>query len=1469
MKFYPSLMGMLCALLCIIVLPAFTQFQNTYLHGFDHDNYSVAYRHDTLGAVYAGSMNVGGNWQIHLQDMDMNGVILNERLIGGANEDRALHINAAINGNGYVVCGQTKESGFDVGYVILVDNNLNVTNQRKLSLGIPNTHSTILNVIATTDNPCNNDPVNGYVLCGFVASGYGSTNAKQSFIMKLDANLNLLWQKFFNSPQGSNPNDWDMASHVVQVCAELGYFVGGSGTSADGDQAILAACVNYNGVLMWKKLYENTGGSGNSCVGADAAHDDAGGRECIYQLVNHSNNRNMGFVKMDDGTGAFDLSESYEMTVPGGDYYAYSFEALCASTTFNIAGYGLNQTETTGSTTYSGTFAHVFTFDIIQDTITGAVKYPTQSTNYTPSSLIIDTYSTFSHPRIYYPKMMDRRGVPFSGELFFATYENAGSLDELHLLNTSGTFQSTCHYKLNTVVSSPYIPIVSPVDTIVQTISLIALALPSQSINATVQGCIPPCPVNADFSTVDLGSCCFKFQDTTPDGANSCNNFVITDLSSNIIYSNVSDTISFCFNAFPPGQYIICHQDCYFIPGAVGCDHIVCDTIEVVCQPCVPSPADFSFVISGCSVTFTDLTPEGNPDACEKWVFGSAGQAFTTDAATFTFPGSGTYTVCHYDCCRDPFTGQTYFTQVCKTITVNCSPPCCAPIDFTVTGALCCRTFTPVLPANCNANLTYLWSFGNNQTSTQFSPTVCYTGSGAYYVCLRTYCNGVLMNKICKQIRVRCAIIINPNPWGWNPVISSKTSGLSAIFTDSSDPDPSLVLAAREWNFGDGFTSTEVSPEHYYQTGGHYDVTLQLSYENPATGELQTKSVTESIAVNFNPPCNCAPAFPEAISSGELVCNSENSIQLKIRDENHLANMTYEWYKLPCCCGNCTESFGADELGTIVGTGQNVWIHNITSDDAYVCKCTCKTTGTYTFTNVLYVDFDHHPVSIQSSGPIVCSGTIASLTASDSLATSYSWFPSLETTANIQPIVSSSVLMDVMTISATGCPSYAAVQLNTTNCLVNDEKLNATLRNASSFPYCSWISANLSSATASSNASSTAPSGAGQDVWYRFVALSNGARIQANSSLNDLVLELQTGAGSLVGLENATGIGGSEILVANSLVAGTTYYVLVRNFNSNNVGAFNLCIQNYLPSDPDNGTSFNSLCGFFKCDWNGAQIYSVSFNDGVNTYITSSSSTYIPFSSLGGLQYGTSYNVVITSTFIQNNGAGINPVTTVVTSPTYQIAIQASVPVALRAIDRCPNTKPVTSFIAAERWVCGVISWDWEFEEVDQNNNPISLDGPQIVSSGSSSRLIRVSSIPGVAPGKRFKVRIRPVFSNGVGAFGSPQFLCVTGAANFDQSDLNRKAWLVEYVSEEKSSLTAYPNPTDGNILNVLVKDCRSNLTELRILDGLGKLVYHQVYALDGVLNTNIIFDKPLSAGVYFIESWTNDHLMVERFIVQ
>ncbi|MFN6379630.1 MAG: MopE-related protein [Flavobacteriales bacterium] len=438
---------------------------------------------------------------------------------------------------------------------------------------------------------------------------------------------------------------------------------------------------------------------------------------------------------------------------------------------------------------------------------------------------------------------------------------------------------------------------------------------------------------------------------------------------------------------------------------------------------------------------------------------------------------------------------------------------------------------------------------------------------------------------------------------------------------------------------------------------------------------------------------------------------------------------------------------------------------------------------------------------------------------------------------------------------------------------VNDNRASATLRISAGFPACSNVTGNLLTATNSPEAISSEPIGAGQDIWYRFVAGSNGARIQATSAVNDLVLELQTSAGALVDTENATGVGGAEILVVNNLVAGQTYFLAVRNFNTAAAGTFTVCMQNLDMSDPDNGTTFSSLCGAFKCDWNGASNYTVTFDDGVNQYVGSNgANSNIPFSTMPALKYNTTYDVTITSTWVLNNGAGGSPTTVVVTSPAYEVTILQHAPVSLRAADRCPTARALNALIGTDIWICGTGAWQWEFVEVNPSNpSEVISPSPIEITTSNTSRFIRVSQIPGVQPGDRYRVRVRPVIAGVPGAYAPfHQELCVAGGLNMEISEepaANVRERME--ISEISSDLLVYPNPNRGEMFTLQVGGLVSEQVYVRVLDMMGKEVYSAGYGVDGILNATIQMDRTLSAGVYMIELTDGSNRMVERMIVE
>jgi PKD repeat protein len=84
--------------------------------------------------------------------------------------------------------------------------------------------------------------------------------------------------------------------------------------------------------------------------------------------------------------------------------------------------------------------------------------------------------------------------------------------------------------------------------------------------------------------------------------------------------------------------------------------------------------------------------------------------------------------------------------------------------------------------------------------------------------------------------------------------IRYTTLALTANFTDAST-DVDGTIASREWNFGDGTTSTEANPVHTYLVAGTYTVTLTVTDNENATNSA-TSRVTVPAPPNAAPTAN-------------------------------------------------------------------------------------------------------------------------------------------------------------------------------------------------------------------------------------------------------------------------------------------------------------------------------------------------------------------------------------------------------------------------------------------------------------------------------------------------------------------------------------------------------------------------------------------------------------------------------------
>ena len=122
--------------------------------------------------------------------------------------------------------------------------------------------------------------------------------------------------------------------------------------------------------------------------------------------------------------------------------------------------------------------------------------------------------------------------------------------------------------------------------------------------------------------------------------------------------------------------------------------------------------------------------------------------------------------------------------------------------------------------------LSYLWDFGDGNTSTEANPTHTYAAEGIYDISLT-----VLTADSCEA---HTAIHICIGGGG-----TTNPPDCQAFFFFEQDPDDLMTFnflnfsfgnnLSYTWDFGDGNTSDEENPTHTYAEDGAYDVTLTVS----------------------------------------------------------------------------------------------------------------------------------------------------------------------------------------------------------------------------------------------------------------------------------------------------------------------------------------------------------------------------------------------------------------------------------------------------------------------------------------------------------------------------------------------------------------------------------------------------------------------------------------------------------------
>jgi len=139
---------------------------------------------------------------------------------------------------------------------------------------------------------------------------------------------------------------------------------------------------------------------------------------------------------------------------------------------------------------------------------------------------------------------------------------------------------------------------------------------------------------------------------------------------------------------------------------------------------------------------------------------------------------------------------------------------------------------------NTSTNATsYMWDFGDTNTSTDESPIHVYDTPDTYTVTLEVTSDNGLSTTLTKDVDIQAPTTAD---FTW---MEDDDDYKTIHFMDASEGAVELL-----WEFGDGYQFTGMNPEHTYMDDGIYTVTLTST---SITGLQDSKSIEVTVALGF------------------------------------------------------------------------------------------------------------------------------------------------------------------------------------------------------------------------------------------------------------------------------------------------------------------------------------------------------------------------------------------------------------------------------------------------------------------------------------------------------------------------------------------------------------------------------------------------------------------------------------------
>lgn len=302
------------------------------------------------------------------------------------------------------------------------------------------------------------------------------------------------------------------------------------------------------------------------------------------------------------------------------------------------------------------------------------------------------------------------------------------------------------------------------------------------------------------------------------------------------------------------------------------------------------------------NISFTDQAMGANT---YFWDFGDGSTSTTAGSTSHTYAAYGTYIV--KQGVRNTTTGCT--DTAYQTLVLAPLNPGFAALDTTL-----CRGMLAGFVASGLGYQNYRWDFGNGVVTDGIRQILyTYPSSGVFNVKL------VVTDTLgCKDSLTRTAYMRIGGPTA--NFTGTPTGGcipLTVNFQDQSTTGGAFAITSRSWNFGNGFTSTQVNPSQVYTNVGQYNVSLVVTDANGCTGSLVRNQY-----INASRP---QAAFTAPAISGCL------GMPLTFNNASTGNSLSYVWHY-----GDGATSAGA--TGSHAYTAPGVYTVKLVITDGFGCK---------------------------------------------------------------------------------------------------------------------------------------------------------------------------------------------------------------------------------------------------------------------------------------------------------------------------------------------------------------------------------------------------------------------------------------------------------------------------------------------------------------------------------------------------